>query len=138
MQMAMKSRPRVSKVELEAVVRLNAEARFSYFVKRVVDWEAAWGIWDDGWALVSDSEGVTAFPIWPTKDFAELCLTGGWAEYSVREIDLDHLVGEAIPELAQERMNFAVFPTAQNRGVVVKPMYLRDRLRDELAKWYDE
>ena len=49
---------KTSPKEVEAVLRLDGPARYQHFLKRVVDTEAAWGLWKDGWALMADENGV--------------------------------------------------------------------------------
>jgi hypothetical protein len=44
--------------EIEEVLKLDGPARFKYFVKWVVAWEHAWGLWDDGWASGADDDGA--------------------------------------------------------------------------------
>jgi hypothetical protein len=55
----------------------------------VVDSEAAWGLWKDGWALMRDDAGVEVFPLWPAREYAEASRTGEWSEYEAEQIDLD-------------------------------------------------
>src|SRR4051812_31525339 len=65
----------------EAVLRLDATARHTHFVKRVVDAELVWGLWKDGWALMADETGQQVFPLWPAREYAELCAVADWEGY---------------------------------------------------------
>ncbi|MCZ1269023.1 DUF2750 domain-containing protein, partial [Paenibacillus tundrae] len=42
--------------EFEAVIKLPANIRYEYFIKKVTDSEEIWGLYDDGWAMSSDDK----------------------------------------------------------------------------------
>jgi hypothetical protein len=90
---------RTTQKESDAVLRLDGPARFSHFIKRVVDSETAWGLWKDGWALMASDDGRQAFPIWPSREYAELCKVDEWSDYEVEEIRLRDLMEELLPKL---------------------------------------
>ena len=115
----------VSEKEIRAVLRLDGPARFSHFVKRVVDFEEAWGLWRDGWALMEDNEGAKVFPLWPAREYADLNRTGDWAEYEPRAISLEELLDNYLPDFAARGILPGVFPTPGGKGVTL--------LADELA-----
>jgi hypothetical protein len=49
---------RVSAKQMEAVLALPGSRRFEHFVKVVADWQQAWGLYQDGWALAAADDGV--------------------------------------------------------------------------------
>ena len=127
-------RPKSAK-EMDAVLRLDGPIRFEHFIKRVVDEEEAWGLWDAGWALMQTSDRVSVFPLWPAREYADLCRTGNWADYEAKEMPLAILLDEFLPKLAQQDARVGIFPTAAGKGVTMFPRELQDALRRELEKY---
>jgi hypothetical protein len=120
---------------MEAVLRLDGPERFKHFVKRVADSERAWGLWADGWALMENDDGTKVFPLWPAREYAELHRNGNWAGYEAREIEVDELLEELLPRLADAVTLPGVFPTPAGKGVTPSPAELAQALREELAKY---
>jgi hypothetical protein len=130
---------KTSQKEIDAVLRLDGPARFSHFVKRVVDEGRAWGLRNHGWALLSDSEGAQLFPLWPAREFAELCRIEDWASYRAEEISLEDLLNELVPKLRERGVGSAIFPTPGGKGVTPSLDELASALREEMEKYeYDE
>lgn len=122
--------------ELEAVLRLDGPARFEHFVKRVADEETAWGLWQDGWALMADDSGAEVLPLWPAREYAALLQTDDWADREPSEIPLDDLLGKLLPKLRGTGTRVAVFPRPDGRdGVLVTPDVLEAGLRRELENY---
>jgi hypothetical protein len=121
--------------EIAAVLRLAGPERFRHFVGRVADEERAWGLWSDGWALMSDAQGTAVFPVWPAAEYADLHRTGEWSAYEAREIPVRELLDALIPRLEQDDVPIGVFPTPTGQGVIVPPEQLADALREELEKY---
>lgn len=126
---------RVSEKQIEAVLKLDGEARFKRFVKSVVDCEQAWGLWDDSWALLEDDVGTRVFPLWPAKEYAELCREPDWTNYVPTAIALDALLSELLPKLRAQDVLTGVFPTPTGRGVTPDPDTLEAALREELKRY---
>src|SRR5688572_2502535 len=93
-----KLRPR----EMEAVLALDAPTRYEHFVKQVADRNEAWGLWSNGWAMGMDDEGTPTFPLWPAKEYAELCAKGNWKGFEAAEIPLNDLIDELLPKLQDD------------------------------------
>lgn len=126
---------RTNEHEIQAVLRLEGPERFNHFVKRVADEERAWGLWKDGWALMTNSEGAQVFPIWPASEYAELQRIGEWAGYEPREIALADLLEELLPKLAERGVLPGVFPTPTGKGVTPTAEELATALRKELESY---
>jgi len=125
----------VSDKERDAVLRLDAARRHAYFVKRVADWEAAWGLWADGWAMVRDDDARTGVPLWPAREFAEACATGEWTGYRPEPIALGALMNELLLRLLDDGVLVGVFPTPASRGMLVMPDELAASLRAECRQY---
>jgi hypothetical protein len=126
---------RTSEKEIRAVLKLDGPARFRHFVKTVVAWEAAWGLWKDGWPLMGTNDETPVFPLWPAREYAELHRTGDWADYEVEEISLERILGELLPMLAERGVLTGVFPTAAGKSVTVSAEELAASLRKELEHY---
>ena len=124
-----------SEKEVRAVLQLDGQARFDHFVKTVAAWEAAWGLWKEGWALMANSDETRVFPLWPAREYAELFRTGDWIDHEVEEIPLERLLGELLPKLADRGILAGVFPTPAGKGVTCNADELAARLRKELENY---
>ncbi len=106
--------------QLRSVLNLPAADQYSYLVRKIVDFEAAYGLYSDGWAMMSDADGKQCFPIWPELEFAELLATGDWEDYAVKPISLEQLCNKWIPGLTSDQINIAAFPIPKQTGVVLR------------------
>ena len=121
--------------ELEAVLALDGPKRVAHFVKRVVDDERAWGLWNDGWVLMRDNDGRDVFPLWPASEYAERCRSGEWSACKVEEIDLQSLLDDLLPKFLERGIMPGVFPTPAGKGVAMNAKELADALRTEQANY---
>ena len=121
--------------EIRAVLELDGPGRFRHFLKRVADSETAWGLWSDGWALMANDDGTSVLPLWPAREYAELCRTGEWAGYEPAEIPVRDLLDDLLPKLRSRGVLPAVFPTPQGKGVTPSVEELRTSLEEELEQY---
>jgi hypothetical protein len=121
---------KLNQKEIESVVKLGAPKRYEYFIKRVADWEEAWGLYNDGWALARTNEGEQVFLLWPAKEYAELCATGDWVGYKATSIPISEVINELTPNLKKDRVLTGIFYTPENNGIT--PEW--DRFIDDLNK----
>lgn len=121
--------------EIEAVLLLGGPERFLHFVKRVVDEERAWGLFHKGWAKIANSADEPAFPLWPAREYAELCANGLWQEYEPSKIALETLLSELIPMLTKRGLPVAIFPTPSRHSVVITAEQLGNALETEGDKY---
>jgi len=122
---------------LEHILLLDGRTRYSFSVKRIVDWEEAWGLYEDGWVMAEDDAGHSVFLLWPAKILAERCIEPGTNGEVAREIPLDELMSDLLPKLRDDGIGVGVFDiTGSNDTPVVKPEdFLRD-LTAEDSKYY--
>jgi len=121
--------------EFDAVVKLPAPKRYEYFIKKVADYEEVWGLFHDGWAMAQDNEGNVVIPFWPKREFAEVCATAQWANFSPKSIQLDDFIGKWLPGMKKDKVKSAVFYTTYEVGVVVELTRLLDDLNQELQNY---
>ena len=121
--------------EIEAILRLDGPTRYKHFIKRVVDNELAWGLWNDGWALMADGGGQPVFPLWPAREYAELFAVREWDGYAAEEIALADLIDELLPKLTEKEVRPGIFPTPTGKGVTPTASELLRALRTEMGKY---
>lgn len=125
----------ISQKQIDAILNLPPPKRYSHFIKKVVGWGKVWALYDDGWALSETDGGETVFPLWPEKEYADLCATAEWANYKSEAIELDELLGSLIPVLRQKGILPGVFFTLDGGSVNVTLDQLEKDLREELTKY---
>lgn len=126
---------RVNAKQMEAVLALPGPRRFEHFVKVVADWQQAWGLYHDGWALAAAEEGVPVLPLWPAKEYAQMCAAGEWAGHEPTAIPLDALMDELLATLKRDGVLVGVFFTPSGKGVTVPPDELFAALGAELQNY---
>ena len=126
----------VSRAELEGVLKLPANERYGHFIKRVADFEEAWGLRSpDGWATAGDDFETIHFPLWPHREYAKACASGPWSDSEPESIPLDDLLRKLLPKLQREGTPVAVFPTPSGKGVAVSAAELSQHLAHELENY---
>jgi hypothetical protein len=117
-----------SQERMEAVLRLPAARRYSYFLQRVAESGEVWGLDGEGWALALDDAGRDVLPLWPTPEFAAICATRLWAGFQPRAIKLQELLDNVLPQLAEEGMPVGIFFTPEGQGHPVSARELIEAL----------
>lgn len=125
----------VSQKQIEAILALPAPKRYSHFIKKAVGWKKVWALYNDGWAMSETSEGVLVFPIWPEREYAELCISGEWESYEPEPIDIDDVLGDMIPMLRERNILPGVFFTMHDGSVDIDVDRFEADLKLELAKY---
>ena len=75
--------------EVKQVMKTDKRKKYEYFIKKIADFEEVWALKDEeGWATLG-KENSTFFPVWPKKEFADICITDEWADYYSESIELD-------------------------------------------------
>ncbi|MBA0169513.1 DUF2750 domain-containing protein [Pectobacterium sp. CFBP8739] len=127
---------RISAKEIEAMSKKGNKDRYIYFIKRVADNESAWVLDDDGFALSSDGSGNNFIMLWSAKEYAELCAVDTWSSYKAKEIKLDYIFEELLPDLSGGNTNIGVFmvPSTTDTPIVSPDKLLAD-LQNECEKY---
>ena len=123
----------ISQKQIESILKLPAPKRYSHFIKKVVGWKKVWGLYDEGWAMSETSDGKLVFPLWPEKEYAELCASGKWANYMPEAIDLDEVLDSMIPMLRERGIAPGVFFTLEGGSINASLDELENDLRKELS-----
>lgn len=126
---------KVNPKQLSAVIALPGDSRYEHFVKVIADWQEVWGLYQDGWALAAADDGTTIFPMWPAKEYAEVCAEKEWAGHEAKAFSLDDLLNELLPKLERDGMLPGVFFTPSSNGVTPSIDQLRRDLGRELQNY---
>ena len=112
--------------EFESVIKLPANIRYEYFVKKVADSETVWGLYEDGWAVTEDDYGNKLLPLWPKKEFAEYCAVDDWENYTGENMDLYELIDELLPRLKEDGLKPSIFFNNDDSAVLEVDVLIRD------------
>lgn len=126
---------KVNSKQLAAVVALPGNKRYEHFIKVVTDNEQIWGLYNDGWALAADDNGTTVFPMWPAKEYAEICTEKEWAGYQPKAFSLDDLFNELLPKLKRDGVLPGVFFTPNSKGLTPPIEQLKHDINNELKNY---
>lgn len=125
----------INSKQIEAVLALPGIKRFEHFIKVVADWQEVWGLYSDGWALAATDDGTTVFPLWPAKEYAQLCAENEWKGYAPCSISLADFMDVLLPKLKADGVLPGVFFTPSSKGLTPSPDELESALDAELQKY---
>ncbi len=117
------------------ILKMSEDERYNYFIRKVADFEELWGLSDNGCALLGDNDGNRVLPLWPEKEFAELCAVDQWQGYKPEVIELDNFIEKWIPGMLNDKTSINVFSTPNAKGTVILPNDLYSDLQDELEQY---
>ncbi len=120
--------------EIQSVIALDGNKRYEYFIKRIVDNEHLYGLYNDGWAMSSDGD-TKIFPVWSAKEYAEMCANDEWNGFKAKKFSLNDFIEELIPNLKQDGMKVGVFYTPNNKGVVPSFEQLESDINEEMKRY---
>lgn len=126
---------KVNPKQMEAVIALPGIKRFEHFIKVVADWQEVWGLYQDGWALAAADDGTTVFPLWPAKEYAQVCAVNEWDGHEPRSIALGDFTEVLLPKLKQDGVLPGVFFTPTSKGVTPSVDELKAALDAELQNY---
>lgn len=115
------------------VLKLNDEDRYTYFISKVTENEEVWGLYNNGWAILSEAEGKVCIPFWPEKEFALLCCKDQWQSYTPQAITLDNFMKKWLQGMKQDNRFATVFyVNDQLTNILVTPDHLLEDLNNKL------
>lgn len=120
--------------KIQNVLQLDASRRCDYFVRKVVDSQIVWGLFDTGWATAA-SAALTVIPFWPEEAFAAICATVEWRGFHPKPIALEDFLVRWLPGMENDQRMCLVFSTPTDRGTLVQPSDLDGLLRRELRQY---
>lgn len=126
---------KINSKQIESVIALAGPERYRHFVKVVADWEVVWGLYQDGWALASTDDGQAVFPLWPAKEYAQLCADKEWSGYEPKSFSLEDFMRELLPNLKDDGVLPGIFYTPSDKGVTPTVDQLLADLNEELKNY---
>lgn len=125
----------INSKQIAQVMSLSGEKRYQHFIKVIADWEIVWGLYDKGWALSETDDKERVFPVWPAKEYAELCAENEWSGYEARSFSLEEFLSDFIPSLINDSVLIGVFSTPKQESVAVSGEQLINDLEVELDNY---
>ncbi|WP_247422758.1 DUF2750 domain-containing protein [Ralstonia pseudosolanacearum] len=126
---------KVNPKEMEAVLALSGVKRFQHFIKVVADWQEVWGLYQNGWALAATDDGMPVLPLWPAKEYAQVCAVHEWNGYEPKLISLSDFMEILIPKLKVDGVLPGIFFTPLSKGVTPSVDELKAALEAELQNY---
>ncbi|CEJ20735.1 conserved hypothetical protein [Ralstonia solanacearum IPO1609] len=120
---------------MEAVLALSGAKRFQHFIKVVADWQEVWGLYQNGWALAATDDGTPVFPLWPAKEYAQICAAHEWKEYEPKSISLIDFMDVLMPKFKIDVVLPGIFFTPLSKGVAPSVDELKAALEAELQNY---
>jgi hypothetical protein len=99
------------------------------------DWQEVWGLYQDGWALAAADDGTTVLPLWPAKEYAQVCAANRWQGYEPRSISLSDFMDVLLPKLKSDGVLPGVLFTPSSKGVTPSVDELKSALEAELQNY---
>jgi hypothetical protein len=126
---------KVTPKQPEAVIALPGSKRYEHFVKVIADWQEVWGLYQGGWALAATDDGTPVFPLWPAKEYAEICAESEWHGYVPRAISLADFTDVLLPKLKIDGVLPGVFFTPSSKGLTPSVDELKAALEAGLQRY---
>ena len=101
----------------------------------IADWQEVWGLYQDGWALAATDDGTPVFPLWPAKEYAQVCAVNEWKGYEPRSIGLSDFREVLLPKLKLDGVLPGVSFTRTSKGVTPSVDELKLALETELLNY---
>jgi hypothetical protein len=120
--------------DIKKVTKLDAEQRYDYFVNAVVDLEQIWILMDDEGFVLVTAEGEQCIPVWPHAELADLWIEGELAGCQSKAVDISTWLDKWTTGLNGDELSVAVFPHAEEPGVVLSPTELAETLLEAMQE----
>lgn len=121
-----------NKAKIDNILQLSNYERYYYFIRKVADFEEVWGLYNDGWAVLGDKQGLEVVPFWPEKEFADLCVGDQWKKYSPKSISIEDFMEKWLPGMEGDGRQISVFYKNISNGLIKSPKEVSDDLEAEL------
>ncbi len=120
--------------DIKKVTKLDAEQRYDYFINAVVDLEQIWILMDDEGFVLVTAEGEQCIPVWPHAELADLWIEGELAGCQSKAVDISTWLDKWTSGLNGDELSVAVFPHADEPGVVISPTELAETLLEAMEE----
>ena len=107
--------------DFQQVLTLNAEQRYAYLLKQVMETQKIWILTDEHGCVMLNTEDEDCVPIWPDEAFANEWATGEWAGCSAQAIDMSAWLERWTAGLTGDQVEVVAFPSSEEEGFVLSP-----------------
>lgn len=120
--------------EMSNVLKSDKKIQYEYFIKKIADYEEVWSLRDEeGWATLG-VENKEFFPVWPKKEFAELCISEEWSNYYSESIELEEFLEDWVDGLKEDGIRITVM-WYNGSGIDIEWDRLKEDIEHELEKY---
>lgn len=123
--------------KIEAVCALSARDRLAYFIRKITDFEALWGCFENGRIVLGSDKNRQAVPFWPELEFAEDYVKRNKLSAKPKEIELSIFLDRWLPGMEKDGAKIAIFPTTLEERIIIDPSSLRKLIEEEAAQYDD-
>ena len=127
---------KMNQKQFDQVILLSAQERYDHFISKAADWEELWTLKSPaGFVMFGDSLGRECIPVWPHPDYAAALINDSWSDCISERLDLHKFLEKWIPGMITDKRMVVVFPTPDEKGVVINPRRLNEDLLEELKQY---
>ncbi|MGH2317790.1 DUF2750 domain-containing protein [Planococcus sp. SE5232] len=94
--------------EIDKVFALTPTERYSYFIKKVADFEEIWSLQKLEYATISNTEGKSLTLVWAKREYAEKVKELCFPDFSSKSMELDDFLNAEYSMESLEQMKYAV------------------------------
>jgi hypothetical protein len=112
--------------ELDNMLETDPIKRYKYFLNCVIDSTGVWLLRVDGVEFSHEVLGGKAVPVWPKREYAELC-GNAWGQGAPSEVSLDELLEVRLKALEGQGVLIEILPSPTSSGFLVDiSRFMRD------------
>ena len=120
--------------KIKNILNFSSQERYDYFIRKAVDFEKVWGLYNNGWATSKFNEDYV-IPFWPEKIFAELCANNEWEGYTPKFLSLKVFMEKWIIGMQHDSYGALIFPIPNGQGILVPLHILKEDLLNEQEQY---
>lgn len=128
----------MSSDDLNAILEMDCEARYDYFLDAVGEEREVWILINSDEHFLKlhsdDQGGLEYLPVWPAIEFAEAYAASD-SDLHAKSIPLPQFLNRWLPGLKKDDIEIGVFPGSDDSVWITEPADLEKDLRDELDRF---
>ena len=127
---------KMNPAQFTQVISLPAQERYAHFISKAVDWQELWTLkGPDGFVMFGDDSNQECIPVWPHPDYAASLAKDSWSNCTPESLHLNIFMSRWIPGMVKDKRMAVVFPTPNEKGIVVDPQRIGQDLSTELEQY---
>lgn len=121
--------------KVERVSAFSGQDRMAYFIRKVADFEAVWGAFENGWIMLGSDFNKHVIPLWPEKCFAQAWIDSKQLTAKPKKIDIALFLNRWVVGMEKDQTKICVFPVAGMSGVVIDSTSLSLLIQEEMNQY---